>query len=55
MADDKAAAPRLAELCWKEFRDLVPARCDGVIIPIGKEEAHGGIPHGTDIIIPESL
>jgi creatinine amidohydrolase len=55
MAKEKAAAPRLAELCWKEFRDLVPAECDGVIIPIGTVEAHGGIPLGTDIIIPESL
>jgi len=55
MAEERAPALRLAELCWKEFRDLVPARHDGVIIPVGTVEAHGGIPLGTDIIIPESL
>lgn len=54
MAQDKSA-PRLAELCWKEFRDMVPARYDGVILAVGTVEAHGGIPLGTDIIIPESL
>jgi len=42
-------------LCWKEFRDLVPAKYDAVVIPIGTVEAHGGIPLGTDIIIPEYL
>ncbi len=48
-------APRLAELNWRDFRDLVPAQYDAVVIPIGTVEAHGGIPLGTDIIIPEYL
>lgn len=55
MAREAVTAPRLAELCWKEFRDLVPAACDAVVIPVGTVEAHGGIPLGTDIIIPEYL
>jgi creatinine amidohydrolase len=55
MAKEKGKAPRLAELCWKEFGELVPARYDAVVIPIGTVEAHGGIPLGTDIIIPEYL
>jgi creatinine amidohydrolase len=55
MAKEKGKAPRLAELCWKEFGELVPARYDAVIVPIGTVEAHGGIPLGTDIMIPEYL
>lgn len=55
MATEPGDAPRLAELCWKEFRALVPVACDAVVIPIGTVEAHGGIPLGTDIIIPEYL
>jgi creatinine amidohydrolase len=55
MAEEKGSAPRLAELNWKEFGALVPATYDGVVIPIGTVEAHGGIPLGTDIIIPEYL
>ena len=55
MAQEPGNAPRLAELNWKEFRNMVPATYDGVVIPIGTVEAHGGIPLGTDIIIPEYL
>jgi creatinine amidohydrolase len=55
MVQEKASALRLADLNWKEFGALVPAKYDGVIIPIGTVEAHGGIPLGTDIIIPEYL
>jgi creatinine amidohydrolase len=55
MSREKAGAPRLAELNWKEFRGLVPGKHDAVVIPVGTVEAHGGIPLGTDIIIPEYL
>jgi creatinine amidohydrolase len=55
MPREEVAPPRLAELNWKEFRDLVPEKHDAVVIPIGTVEAHGGIPLGTDIIIPEYL
>ena len=55
MAHEAGNAPRLVELNWKVFRDLVPAAYDGVVIPVGTVEAHGGIPLGTDIIIPEYL
>ena len=47
--------PRLRDLTWREFRELVPARFDTVVLPVGTLEAHGGIPLGTDIIIPEYL
>ncbi|NIT36900.1 MAG: creatininase family protein [candidate division Zixibacteria bacterium] len=52
---EKGKVARLAELSWKEFGELVPARYDAVVIPVGTVEAHGGIPLGTDIIIPEYL
>jgi creatinine amidohydrolase len=55
MTRKAGGAPRLTELNWKEFRDLVPGRYGGVVIPVGTVEAHGGIPLGTDIIIPEYL
>ena len=47
--------PRLRDLSWRDFRELVPAKYDGLIVPIGTVEAHGAIPLGTDIIIPEYL
>lgn len=55
MAERSAQPVRLAELGWREFRELVPETYDAVAIPIGTIEAHGGIPLGTDIIIPEYL
>ena len=46
---------KLAELRWQQFRELVPAEYDAVVIAIGTIEAHGAIPLGTDIFIPEYL
>lgn len=46
---------RIQDLTWEQFRDLVPASIDLVLIPVGTLEAHGGIPLGTDIAIPESM
>ena len=33
---------RLSGLSWEAFRDLVPSRCDLVLLPVGTIEAHGG-------------
>ena len=46
---------RINELTWERFRDLVPGTTDLVLVPVGTIEAHGGIPLGTDTIIPEAL
>ena len=43
------------DLTWEQFRDRVPSGCDLVMIPVGTIEAHGGIPLGTDTIVPQSL
>jgi creatinine amidohydrolase len=46
---------KIVELNWMEFREIVPKKTDTVILPVGTVEAHGIIPLGTDIIIPERL
>ncbi len=46
---------RIEQLCWEEFRDLVPSRTDLVFLPVGTLEAHGGLPLGTDTLIAEHL
>ncbi len=42
-------------LCWQEFGELVPARIDTVLVPMGSLEAHGVIPNGTDNLAPEAM
>ena len=46
---------RLQYLNHLELKKLVPGRIDAVIVPVGTIEAHGIIPLGTDVIIPERL
>ncbi|MEW5806433.1 MAG: creatininase family protein [Acidobacteriota bacterium] len=46
---------KIIELNWMEFREIVPKKIDSVILPVGTIEAHGIIPLGTDVIIPEKL
>ena len=46
---------RLGYLNHRELEDLVPAKIDTVLLPVGTVEAHGVIPLGTDILIPEAL
>lgn len=55
MDTGESKAVKLKELRWQQFRELVPAEYDAVVIPIGTIEAHGAIPLGTDIYIPEYL
>jgi creatinine amidohydrolase len=46
---------RLDRLNHQELRRLVPERIDAVILPVGTIEAHGIIPLGTDLLIPEAM
>jgi len=46
---------RLSLINHMELRELVPAKIDTVIVPIGTIEAHGVIPVGTDMLIPDRL
>lgn len=45
----------LNELTWEAFRDRVPSKTATVLVPVGTIEAHGGIPLGTDTIIPTAM
>lgn len=38
-----------------EFREVVPAAINTVLLPLGTLEAHGVIPNGTDIIAPVAI
>ena len=42
-------------LCWQEFAELVPAKTDTVLVPMGSLEPHGVIPSGTDNLAPEAM
>ncbi len=46
---------KILEMNWMEFREIVPKKIDSVIVPVGTIEAHGIIPLGTDVIIPEKI
>ena len=49
------ASRDLAALNWMEVRELVPARIRTVLLPVGTLEAHGVVPNGADILVPDSL
>lgn len=51
-------APRtreVDELNWMEYRDLVPAKIQTVLIPTGTLEAHGITHNGTDNTVPAAM
>ena len=43
------------DLNWMEFRELVPAKIQTILIPTGTIEAHGVTPNGTDNIAPVAI
>lgn len=43
------------DLNWMEFRELVPAKIQTLLIPTGTVEAHGVTPNGTDNIAPVAI
>jgi len=46
---------RLCYLNHHELKAIVPAKVDIAILPVGTIEAHGIIPLGTDMLIPDRL
>src|SRR5438874_12215483 len=40
---------------WMEFSELVPAKINTVLLPLGTIEAHGVTANGTDIIAPVAI
>lgn len=56
-----AASPLLAQerdmerINWMEFKELVPARIDTVLLPTGTLEPHGVANNGADITAPAAM
>lgn len=57
-----AAAPlfgqssrEMSDLNWMEFREVVPAKVETVLLPTGTMEAHGVVNNGADIIAPLAI
>jgi creatinine amidohydrolase len=46
---------RLGYLNHNELKAIVPSKVNTVILPVGTIEAHGIIPLGTDMLIPDRL
>ncbi|MGH7540550.1 MAG: creatininase family protein [Gemmatimonadota bacterium] len=55
VAAQEPPARRLADLNWMEVGELVPGRIRTVLLPVGTLEAHGVVPNGADILVPDSL
>ena len=54
----RSAGPSTRELeriNWLEFAELVPAKIDTVLLPLGTLEPHGVAANGTDIIAPVAM
>jgi creatinine amidohydrolase len=45
----------LSDLNWMQFRDLVPAKTETVLLPTGTMEAHGVINNGADAVAPLAI
>jgi creatinine amidohydrolase len=45
----------LARVNWMEFREIVPARVQTVLVPLGTLEPHGVTANGADIIAPVAI
>ena len=45
----------LAKINWMEFREVVPATIDTVLLPLGTMEAHGVTANGADILAPVAI
>jgi creatinine amidohydrolase len=42
-------------MTWTEFQEVVPAKINTVLLPIGSIEPHGVIPSGTDSLAPSAM
>jgi creatinine amidohydrolase len=42
-------------ITWTEFKEIVPARVETVLLPTGSLEPHGVIPNGTDNLAPTAM
>jgi creatinine amidohydrolase len=52
---DVVSTRELAEINWMEFKEVVPAKIDTVLLPTGTLEPHGVINNGADITAPVAM
>ncbi len=45
----------LADINWMDYKDVVPSKCDTVLLPTGTMEPHGVINNGADITAPLAM
>jgi creatinine amidohydrolase len=45
----------LERINWMEFREVVPKRCQTVLVPLGTLEPHGVTANGADIMAPLAI
>lgn len=53
--DDGPPTRDLADINWMDFKEVVPSRCDTVLLPTGTLEPHGVINNGADIAAPAAM
>lgn len=52
---DAIAERDLSDINWLDFKNVVPSRCETVLLPTGTLEPHGVINNGADIIAPVAM
>lgn len=52
---DTVSTREMADINWMEFKEIVPAKINTVILPTGTMEPHGVINNGADITAPVAL
>lgn len=54
-AAQEPSTRELERINWMEFREVVPARVETVLVPLGTLEPHGVTANGADIIAPVAI
>lgn len=52
---DAVSTRDMSDINWMEFKEVVPAKIDTVILPTGTLEPHGVINNGADIVAPVAM
>src|SRR5262245_46486250 len=52
---DTVSTREMSEINWMEFKEVVPAKINTVILPTGTLEPHGVINNGADITAPLTI
>jgi creatinine amidohydrolase len=54
-ASDTVSTREMSDINWMEFKEVVPAKINTVILPTGTMEPHGVINNGADITAPVAI